>query len=434
MVHGVSELRLEESYRTCRRLQRRHDPTYYWATRCLPRDVQPAVHALYGFVRGADQIVDGPGRPPAGRAAARGARRLAGRARARAACGHSDHPRHRRAGRRRAAPRAAAAPAGALHGLDARRLRGAGADRLARAARRLHGGQRGDRRARHLPAAGRAGARGGGAPGRRLPADELHPRRADRLGPRPRLPAGAARGRPARGRRQRLGARARSPRRSRAPAACSPRPPAWPSRWRPGCAAACGWRARSTPRCSIASRATATTCSAPARACARGRRRAARERGRDWQRRRPRSAERRSPGSPSRASSPAPAPTSSCVDRYEIGARATSACAAPTPWLHAMGVASAIRRELPAMTFTTPHGTVRYRLPWSWSAFDYRELCAGLWAQCGDARFELAKVDGRDRPDRPHRPRRPRGAARGRRDGLAAHPAPSLTTSRPTRR
>ena len=66
MVHGVSELRLEESYRTCRRLQRRHDPTYYWATRCLPREVQPAVHALYGFVRGADQIVDGPGRPPAG--------------------------------------------------------------------------------------------------------------------------------------------------------------------------------------------------------------------------------------------------------------------------------------------------------------------------------------------------------------------------------
>ena len=95
------------------------------------------------------------------------------------------------------------------------------------------------------------------------------------------------------------------------------------------------------------------------------------------------------------------------VDRYEIGARATSACAAPTPWLHAMGVAGAIRRELPAMTFTTPHGTVRYRLPWSWSAFDYRELCAGLWAQCGDARFELAKVDGRDGRRRPHRPRRP---------------------------
>jgi menaquinone-9 beta-reductase len=84
------------------------------------------------------------------------------------------------------------------------------------------------------------------------------------------------------------------------------------------------------------------------------------------------------------------------VDRYEIGARATSACAAPTPWLHAMGVAGAIRRELPAMTFTTPHGTVRYRLPWSWSSFDYRELCQLLWAQCGEARFERATVSGRE--------------------------------------
>ena len=71
-----------------------------------------------------------------------------------------------------------------------------------------------------------------------------------------------------------------------------------------------------------------------------------------------------------------------------------------------MGVASAIRRELPAMTFTTPHGTVRYRLPWSWSAFDYRELCELLWAQCGDARFERAKVDGRAGGDDRHRPRR----------------------------
>jgi 15-cis-phytoene synthase len=67
MVLVVSESRLAESYRRCRRLQRRHDPTYYCATRCLPRDVQPAVHALYGFVRGADQIVDGPRRPPPGR-------------------------------------------------------------------------------------------------------------------------------------------------------------------------------------------------------------------------------------------------------------------------------------------------------------------------------------------------------------------------------
>jgi phytoene synthase len=55
---------LEAAYDRCRRIQRRHDPTYYWATQRLPGDVRPAVHALYGFVRGADQIVDGRrGRP-----------------------------------------------------------------------------------------------------------------------------------------------------------------------------------------------------------------------------------------------------------------------------------------------------------------------------------------------------------------------------------
>jgi menaquinone-9 beta-reductase len=82
------------------------------------------------------------------------------------------------------------------------------------------------------------------------------------------------------------------------------------------------------------------------------------------------------------------------VDRYEVGERATSACAAPTPWLHAMGVAGSIRQELPCMSFTTPHGTVRMRLPWSWSSFDYRALCELLWEQC-DARFETAVVHGR---------------------------------------
>jgi flavin-dependent dehydrogenase len=83
------------------------------------------------------------------------------------------------------------------------------------------------------------------------------------------------------------------------------------------------------------------------------------------------------------------------VDRYEIGERQTSACAAPTPWLHAMGVERAIRQEIPCMAFHTPHGSTRFRLPWSWSAFDYRELCAALWEQCGEARFEIAKVEGR---------------------------------------
>ena len=63
---------LEASYETCRRMHRRHDPTYYWATRRLPRDKRPATHALYGYVRTADDIVDGAdrARDPAERRAA----------------------------------------------------------------------------------------------------------------------------------------------------------------------------------------------------------------------------------------------------------------------------------------------------------------------------------------------------------------------------
>jgi 15-cis-phytoene synthase len=63
---------LREYYRHCRRIHRRHDPTYYWATRRLPGEVRPAVHAVYAFVRVTDEIVDGPLRPkdPAARRAA----------------------------------------------------------------------------------------------------------------------------------------------------------------------------------------------------------------------------------------------------------------------------------------------------------------------------------------------------------------------------
>ena len=63
---------LREFYRHCRRIHRRHDPTYYWATRRLPGEVRPAVHAVYAFVRVTDEIVDGPRRPkdPAARRAA----------------------------------------------------------------------------------------------------------------------------------------------------------------------------------------------------------------------------------------------------------------------------------------------------------------------------------------------------------------------------
>jgi phytoene synthase len=56
---------LYDCYESCRRVHRRRDPTYYWATRRLPREVQPAVHALYALVREVDDVVDAPGRVPA---------------------------------------------------------------------------------------------------------------------------------------------------------------------------------------------------------------------------------------------------------------------------------------------------------------------------------------------------------------------------------
>jgi flavin-dependent dehydrogenase len=85
------------------------------------------------------------------------------------------------------------------------------------------------------------------------------------------------------------------------------------------------------------------------------------------------------------------------VDRYEIGERQTSACGIPTDWLKAMGLIEAERQRFDSLLIHTPHGSRRYRLPWTFSTFDYRELCALLWRQC-DARFETAKVNGRATP------------------------------------
>ncbi len=55
---------LAESYEECRRLNKRHGTTYYWSTLVLPKDKQPFVHALYGFCRYADEIVDDLGSSP----------------------------------------------------------------------------------------------------------------------------------------------------------------------------------------------------------------------------------------------------------------------------------------------------------------------------------------------------------------------------------
>jgi phytoene synthase len=55
---------LEESYRRCRELNRRHGTTYYWSTYLLAPAERPHVHALYGFCRSADDIVDALGAVP----------------------------------------------------------------------------------------------------------------------------------------------------------------------------------------------------------------------------------------------------------------------------------------------------------------------------------------------------------------------------------
>jgi digeranylgeranylglycerophospholipid reductase len=82
------------------------------------------------------------------------------------------------------------------------------------------------------------------------------------------------------------------------------------------------------------------------------------------------------------------------VDRYEIGERQTSACAAPTEWLIAMGAEASIKQTFGDLVVHTPHVTTRMRLPWTFSTFDYPTLCEGLFEGC-DAKFETAKVDGR---------------------------------------
>ena len=53
-------LSLAESYELCRRVQKAHSRTYYFSTRLFPAEVRPRVHALYAFMRYADEIVDSP--------------------------------------------------------------------------------------------------------------------------------------------------------------------------------------------------------------------------------------------------------------------------------------------------------------------------------------------------------------------------------------
>jgi menaquinone-9 beta-reductase len=85
------------------------------------------------------------------------------------------------------------------------------------------------------------------------------------------------------------------------------------------------------------------------------------------------------------------------IDRYELGERQTSACAMPTGWMRALDLMDSWRQRFDEIVVRTPFRTARWRLPWSFSTFDYRELCALLWSQAESADLELetATVTGR---------------------------------------
>jgi len=55
---GISDPDLRASYEECKRLNALHGKTYFLATLLLPKAKRPFVHALYGFARYADEIVD----------------------------------------------------------------------------------------------------------------------------------------------------------------------------------------------------------------------------------------------------------------------------------------------------------------------------------------------------------------------------------------
>ena len=79
------------------------------------------------------------------------------------------------------------------------------------------------------------------------------------------------------------------------------------------------------------------------------------------------------------------------IDRYEIGERQTSACGIPTGWLEALHLTDALQQTFGELVIHSPHASVRYGLPWTFSTFDYRTLCGAL-ADQGTFQFETARV------------------------------------------
>ncbi|NQU37099.1 MAG: phytoene/squalene synthase family protein [Actinobacteria bacterium] len=88
---GIANPALAASYNHCRRINAAHGKTYYLATLLLPPAKRPYVHALYGFARYADDIVDSLDDKPVSQRSAALAE-LADRFFIDLERGHSDHP------------------------------------------------------------------------------------------------------------------------------------------------------------------------------------------------------------------------------------------------------------------------------------------------------------------------------------------------------
>ncbi|WP_280511448.1 phytoene/squalene synthase family protein [Nocardia farcinica] len=71
---GITDPALRHAYTRCRALNAAHGRTYFLATRLLPPDRRPAVHALYGLARYVDDLVDLPDRDAPGSGLAADAR------------------------------------------------------------------------------------------------------------------------------------------------------------------------------------------------------------------------------------------------------------------------------------------------------------------------------------------------------------------------
>ncbi len=111
------------------------------------------------------------------------------------------------------------------------------------------------------------------------------------------------------------------------------------------------------------------------------------------------------------------------VDRYEVGERQTSACAAPTEWLDAMGTGPSIKQTFRELVIHTPH--VDHPDAASVDVLDLR-LPGALRAAVPAVRRRVRDGQGRraDRHHRAHGPGRPGRAAGRRLPGLA--PGPGL--------